>query len=322
VPGDRGALVTPGGLREHSIWIPFRHSLNGVEGREGLLLEGPAGWGEISILAGYPCEPRAAREAALEAAQQGWPAPLRQRIPVNAMIPAVSPERAGQLGLAAHQAGYDCVKVKVGSGDDIGRVKAVRDAVGPRCLLRLDANGAWELEEATARVAALARFDLELVEQPVATLEDLARLRRRVDVPLAADESVRGLDDARRLARLEAADMVMVKVQPLGGVRKALEVVEAAGVAGVVSSMLETSVGLAAGLALAACLPELQYACGLATAGLLAADVTSDPLVPHGGVLQVRPVTPDPVLVGRLGRLGRLAGGRAVGRPAGPGRYL
>ncbi len=306
--GLRSELVpvvsrSPEGLREHRIWIPFRHRLNGVEGREGLLLEGPAGWGEISILAGYPCEPGAAREAALEAAQQGWPAPLRQHVPINSMIPAVPPERAGQLALAARQAGYGCVKVKVGSGDDIGRVKAVREAVGSSCRVRLDANGAWDLETARARVAILSHFDLEMVEQPVASLEDLARLRRRVDVPLAADESVRSVDDARRLARLEAADVVMVKVQPLGGVRKALDVVEAAGVAGVVSSMLETSVGLAAGLALAACLPELAYACGLGTASLLAADVTLEPLVPRGGALTVRQVTPDPVLVGRLAGL-------------------
>lgn len=279
--------------------------MNGVAGREGLLLEGPAGWGEISPLAGYPCEAGRAREAAREAAQEGWPSPRRGVVPVSSMIPAVAPEQAGRLARAAGRAGYGCVKVKVGSGDDIGRVKAVREAVGPSCRVRLDANGRWDVETATTRIVTLRRFDLEMVEQPVASLEDLARLRRRVDVPLAADESVRSVDDARRLARLGAADVVVVKVQPLGGVRRALEVVEAAGVPGVVSSMLETSVGLAAGLALAACLPELRYACGLGTASLLAADVTSAPLVPRGGVLEVRQVTPDPVLVGRLGRLAR-----------------
>lgn len=288
--------------QEHPIWIPFRHSMNGVAGREGLLLEGPAGWGEISPLAGYPCEAGRAWEGAWEAAQEGWPTPQRDVVPVNAMIPAVAPEQAGRLALAARQAGYGCVKIKVGRGDDIGRVKAVRESMGPRCLLRLDANGNWDLETATTRIATLSRFDLELVEQPVASLGDLARLRRRVDVALAADESVRSVDDAHRLARLEAADAVVVKAQPLGGVRRALEVVEAAGVPGVVSSMLETSVGLATGLALAACLPELRYACGLGTAVLLAADVTSEPLVPRGGVLAVRRVTPDPVLLARLAR--------------------
>ncbi len=216
------------------------------------------------------------------------------------MIPAVAPEQAAGLARAACRAGFGCVKVKVGSGDDVGRVKAVRESLGRRCRLRLDANGAWDLETAGTRIAALAPFDLELVEQPVATIDDLARLRCRVDVLLAADESVRSIEDARRLAKLRAADIVVVKAQPLGGVRRALEVVEAAGVPAVVSSMLETSVGLAAGLALAACLPELRYACGLGTAALLAADVTTEPLVPHDGALVVRQVTPDRGLVDRL----------------------
>lgn len=294
----------PGQPREHPIWIPFRHPIGGVEGRAGLLLEGSVGWGEVSLLAGYPCSPGAAREAALEAAQRGWPPRLRDVVPVNAMVPAVPPDQAGPLAAAAIQGGVGCVKVKVGRGEDLGRVMAVREAVGPGCQVRLDANGAWDTETARDRIRELSRFDLELVEQPVASLEEMARLRRQVEVPLAADESVRGVEDARRLARLEAADVVVVKVQPLGGVRRALEVVEAAGVPAVVSSMLETSVGLAAGLALAACLPELEYACGLGTAGLLAADVTTTPLVVQGGALVVRPVTPDPVLLSRLAHWG------------------
>jgi O-succinylbenzoate synthase len=146
----------------------------------------------------------------------------------------------------------------------------------------------------------LARFDLELAEQPVAGLDDLARLRRLVKVPLAADEAVRDVNDARRLKRLAAADALVVKVQPLGGVRKALSVVDAAGVPAIVSSMLETSVGLAAGVALAACLPDLPFPCGLATASLLAADVTYDPLLAQRGRVDVRPVAADPALLDRL----------------------
>ncbi len=194
------------------------------------------------------------------------------------------------------------VKVKVGGGrlaDDLDRVAAVRSTLGPAGRIRLDANGAWDLDTAVLALGRLARFDLELVEQPVADLADLAAIRLRVAVPVAADESLRTLEDARRLAALGAADAVVVKVQPLGGVRAALRVVEAAGVPAIVSSLYETSIGLAAGVALAAALPELPYACGLGTGALLAADVVADPLLPHGGRLGVRRPEPDPTLLAR-----------------------
>jgi O-succinylbenzoate synthase len=137
-------------------------------------------------------------------------------------------------------------------------------------------------------IAKLDRYSLEYVEQPVATLEEMAALRKRVDVPLAADESIRTAEDPLRVAGLEAADIVVIKVQPLAGVRRALEVAEACGLPAVVSSAVETSVGLAAGLALAAALPELPHACGLGTLSLLAGDVVAEPLVPSGGELLVR----------------------------------
>jgi O-succinylbenzoate synthase len=150
-------------------------------------------------------------------------------------------------------------------------------------------------------IARLAPFDLELVEQPVATIEDLAAVRRRVGVPVAADECVRDVHDARRLATADAADALVVKVQPLGGIAAAMEVAAAAGVAVIVSSMYETSVGLAAGLAFAAALDELPFACGLGTAGLLAADVVADPLLPLDGWLDVRRPVPAGDLLARYG---------------------
>jgi O-succinylbenzoate synthase len=125
----------------------------------------------------------------------------------------------------------------------------------------------------------------------------MAELRRRVDVPLAADESVRRAEDPLRVAGLEAADIVVLKVQPIGGVRRCLEVAEACGLPVVVSSAVETSVGIAAGVALAAALPQLPYACGLGTVTLLDGDVTNDPLLPVNGELPVRTVVPDPALV-------------------------
>ena len=285
-------------MREHRLKVPLRRPLGGVHHRLVTLLEGPAGWGEASPLPGYPCDPDASRAAATEAACDGWPRPVRRSVAVNVLVPAVSPEEAAALA-----AGHRWVKVKVGGAelrDDVDRVAAVRMAVGPRTGIRVDANGAWDTETAVAAVGRLAPYDLELVEQPVASLEDLARVRRRVQVPVAADECVRGLADARRLRRLGAADAVVLKVQPLGGVRPAMEVAEAAGAVPIVTSMLETSVGLAAGLALAAALPELPYACGLGTANLLAADVVAEPLTPVDDQMELRRPSPEPELLARL----------------------
>ena len=276
------------------VCLPLRALLGGRLEREATLLEGPAGWGEVSPLPGYPCDVGRATAAAEEAACGAWPPAVRDQVAVNALVPAVGPEEAAALAAgAAH------VKVKVGDDGDVDRVAAVRAAVGPSGRIRVDANGAWDVDRAVAAVARLARYDVELVEQPVAGLAELAQVRRRVAVPVAADECVRGVDDARALRRLGAADAVVLKVQPLGGVAAAMEVAEAAGVPAIVTSMYETSVGLAAGLALAAALPELPWACGLGTASLLAADVVADPLVPVDGMLGVRRPDPDPALLAR-----------------------
>ena len=249
------------------------------------LLRGPAGWGECSPLPGYPSDPRRCRQAAEEAATTGSPPAVRDHVPVNALVD-------GPFSVQALRA-YPAVKVKVRDAAGLALVDAVRDAVGPGVGVRVDANGVWDVDTAVAMITRLARHDLEYVEQPVATLYDLARVRRRVAVPVAADECVRNLDDARRLKVLEAADVIVLKQQPLGGVRAALDVADAAGVPAVVSSMMETSIGIATGVALAAALPELRYACGLATLDGIAGDVTHRPLVPVDGALAVRPVAPD-----------------------------
>lgn len=263
-----------------------------VGGRPVTLLEGPAGWGEISPLDDYACDPASARLAAEEAAVEGWPAALRDSVACNALVTGPDVDAAALDGFAA-------VKVKMRTPADVALVAAVRAAVGPSVALRVDANGAWDVETAVAVIATLRDFDIELVEQPCATLEELASVRTHVDVPIAADECVRSLDDAHRLRALGAADAVVLKVQPLGGVRRALEIADASGVPAIPTSMMETSVGLAAGLALAAALPELPYACGLATALLLIADLTRTPLVPEHGMLRVRAVEPDADLVAR-----------------------
>lgn len=278
--------------------VPMGTRFRGIDSREGWLFRGPAGWGEFSPFWDYDTV-RAVPwlYAAHEAAYEGWPAPVRDRVPVNATVPAVGPERAAEMVRAA---GCSTVKVKVAEpgqslADDVARVAAVRDALGPAGRVRIDANGAWDLDEAIHRIRALdiAARGLEYVEQPCAAIEELAAVRRRVSVPIAADESVRLSDDPMRVVRAEAADILVLKVAPMGGVSSCLILAEQVGLPIVVSSALETSVGLAAGLALAAALPDLPYACGLGTARLLAADVVAEPLLSVDGFLSVRPVVPD-----------------------------
>jgi O-succinylbenzoate synthase len=287
-------------VNAHTFDIKMRTRFRGQERRRGMLLRGPAGWGEFSPFPDYD-EVVASRwlAAALEAANDGWPTPLRMRIPVNTTVPAVGPEQAHAMVGASS---CTTAKVKVAEpgqslSDDLARVEAVRDALGPAGQIRVDANAGWSLDEAVTALSELSRFTLEYAEQPVASLEDMAALRRRVNVPLAADESVRNAEDPLDIAGLEAADIVVLKVQPLGGVRSCLAVAEACGLPVVVSSAIETSVGIAAGLALAAALPELPYACGLATVALLDRDVSSTSLGAVDGTLPVSLSAPEPDLI-------------------------
>lgn len=294
----------PRGHRAFHVRLPLRTPVAGLEHRDAVLVEGSAGWGEWSPLPGYPSDPVMCWAACQEAAGEPWPVPVRDHIPVNALVPAVPARKAGVLAAEARAAGIGTVKVKVGAdpaGADLDRVAAVRDALGQDGRIRIDANAFWDLDDAVLALFRFDKYDLELAEQPVATLEDLARLRRLVPVPLAADEAVLTVEDASRLRRLAAADAVVLKTQPLGGVRPALAIASEAGVPVIVSSLYETSVGLAAGVALAACLPELPFACGLGTGTLLAGDVVADPLVPVAGGLAVRRPVPDPDLLARYG---------------------
>jgi len=279
--------------------LPMRVRFRRQTRRSGVLVRGRVGWGEFSPFPDYDASTCARwLAAAREAADEGWPSAVRDSVPVNTTVPAVGPAQAHAMVSAS---GCSTAKVKVAEpgqslAEDIARVEAVRDALGAAGRVRVDANAAWTVDEAAVALKALDAFDLEYAEQPVATLEEMAELRRRVDVRLAADESVRTADDPLRVAGLEAADVVVLKVQPLGGVRMCLQVAEACGLPVVVSSAVETSVGLAAGVALAAALPELPYACGLGTLSLLDGDVTTDSLLPVDGMLPVRAVVPDPSL--------------------------
>ncbi len=276
--------------------VPLRTRFRGIDVRDGVLVRGPAGWGEFSPFWDYGvAESRRWWAAALEGAVDGWPEPVRESVPVNVTVPAVDAGRAHAIVAAS---GCRTAKVKVAEpgqcpGDDLARVEAVRDALGPSGAIRVDANAAWDVDTAAARIAELDRVGLEYVEQPCATLEELVALRRRVEVRIAADEVVRRAADPLRVDLREACDVVVLKVQPLGGVRAALRVAEVHGLPCVVSSALESSVGIAAGVALAAALPDLPFACGLATVALFTGDVTSTPLLPVDGALRVTRPQPD-----------------------------
>ena len=289
-------------LELHPIRIPMRHRFRRVDHREAVLIRGQAGWGEFSPFPDYP--PNVTTRwlaSALEAACSSLPSPGRSSIPVNVTVPAVAPVVATRLVL---ESGASTAKVKVGEPgqtveEEEARLAAVRSAIGPEGKIRIDANAAWDLETATERLASYARFDLEYVEQPVKTLEEMVELKRRTDVLLAADELVRLRPDPVEVAEMGAADILVVKVQPLGGVARTLDIAARAGIPVVVSSALETSVGIYSGLLVASLLPELPYACGLGTVALIEGDPTRSPLVSMSGEMEVRRPEPDPELLQR-----------------------
>ena len=289
--------------------LPLATRFRGIDTREALLLHGPAGWTEFSPFVEYgDPESVAWLRAALDF---GWREPFLPptapvRIRVNATMPAVDADAVEDV--LALFPGCRTVKVKVGEAgqelsDDIARVSRVRDLLGPDGRIRIDANGVWNLDEAEHAIHALAEFDLEYVEQPCASIDELAQIRTRVKymgIPIAADESVRKAEDPVAVARAKAADILILKAQPLGGIERALQIVEEAGLPVVVSSAIDTSVGLSMGAYLAASIPGgLSYDCGLGTAALLSADVTDAPLLPVDGQIDVRRIDVDPALLDR-----------------------
>ncbi|PRB07802.1 MULTISPECIES: o-succinylbenzoate synthase [unclassified Microbacterium] len=285
--------------------LPMHTRFRGVDTREALLFEGPEGWAEFSPFVEYAdAEASTWLAAAIDFAWNAQPEPLRDRIPVNATVPAVDASKVAEV--LARFPGCRTAKVKVAEpgqtlADDVARVRAVREVMGPEGRIRVDANGLWNVDEAEHAVHALNEFDLEYVEQPCATVDELAELRRRVKymgIPVAADESVRKSSDPLAVARAKAADLLVVKAQPLGGVTHALQIVTAAGLPVVVSSALDTAIGLSQGAALAAALPRLDFDCGLGTASLFLDDVAD--LRPVDGSIPVGRVAPDAAALTRL----------------------
>ena len=287
--------------RLHVVSLPMRVRFRGITVREVALIDGPAGWGEFGAFLEYE-PPEAAHwlVAGIEAAYQPTPQVHRDRIPINATVPAVAADEVPDL--LARFPGARTAKVKVAEpgqslADDGARVNAVRASVP---TVRVDANGGWTVEDAVAAADALtADGPLEYMEQPCKTVPELAELRRRVDVPIAADESIRKADDPLHVVRAGAADIAVLKVAPLGGVRRLLDIAEQIEIAIVVSSALDSAVGIGQGLLAAAALPELSHACGLGTGGLFIEDVAA-PAPPVDGYLSVERVTPDPARLATL----------------------
>ena len=284
----------------HVVALPLHTRFRGIEVREAVLLRGPSGWTEFAPFVEYADEEASTWLAA--AIDYGWgaePDLVRDVIPVNATLPAVDPSEVA--GVLARFGATRTVKVKVAErgqtlADDIARVRTVRELLGPAGRIRVDANGGWNVDEAEHAAHAFAPYDLEYLEQPCATVPELAELRERLhdwQLPIAADESVRKAADPLLVAREGAADLLVVKAAPLGGIAAALRIVEAAGLPAIVSSALDTSVGLAMGARLAAALPALEFDCGLGTAALLAGDVSPHPLLPREGRIPVDRVDAD-----------------------------
>ncbi|WP_407665395.1 o-succinylbenzoate synthase [Mycolicibacterium stellerae] len=281
--------------RLHVVALPMRIKFRGITVREVALIDGPSGWGEFGAFLEYePSEAAAWLAAAVEAAYTPPPPVRRDRIAINATVPAVA--AADVPDVLARFPGARTAKVKVAEpgqtlADDVARVNAVRDHVP---TVRVDANGGWTVAEAVEAARALtADGGLEYLEQPCMTVPELAELRRLVDVPIAADESIRRADDPLHVVRSGAADIAVLKVAPLGGVAKMLDIARQIDIPVVVSSALDSAVGIGRGLLAAGALPDLRHACGLGTGGLFVEDV-AEPLTPVDGYLPVATVTPDP----------------------------
>ena len=297
--------------RAHVVSLPMNVKFRGVRTREALLIDGPAGWGEFAPFLEYDAvESSAWLASGIEAAWQGFPEPLRTHVEVNATVPAVPAQEVA--GVLEKFPGCRTVKVKVAEkgqtlADDIARVQAVREA-RPGAVIRVDANTGWTVEQALEAAQSLGPLDY--LEQPCATVEELAQVRaslqrRGIFARVAADESIRRSDDPYRVAELRAADVAVVKVAPLGGVRRVLEVathLRARTMDITVASALDTVVGMNAGLAAVAALPKLDdddlldvppAAAGLATSQFFVEDVAT----PHtitDGFMETRVITPEP----------------------------
>lgn len=276
--------------------LPVREGFGEPGPRECMLLEGPQGWGEFS-----PPHDAADRQlhrwltAATEPGTVGWPDAVRGRVPVAVTVPAVDPIQAHHL---ASVSGCRTAEISVGGdpADDVARVAAVRDALGPDGSIRCVADGSWTVDMAVTIIPALIRAagGLEYVERPCATLPETGAVRRRIDARVAVDVA---RVDAEAWASLnEYADVAVLTCSALGGVRRSLRVAEASRLPGVVRAGRQTSVGLAGAAALAGALPQLPFACAVSLPPWVICDVAgaARTVVAQAGYVPVAPMPPAP----------------------------
>ena len=265
--------------------LPMRTTFRSLDIRETALIKGENGWGEFAPFIEYSDQESLPwLESAIEAADKPLSPALRESIPINATVPASNDESEIEQILSWYP-GVDTAKIKVGTGikEDLARVQAVRRHL-PKAKIRIDVNGSWSVKEALSNIIAIYEVtgDLfEYVEQPVASLDELKQLKEgmSVDVKIAGDEVLRKAKDPFAISLDGAIDILMLKVSPLGGIKRAMDLASHHKLPVVISSALESAVGISYGLALAARVPNLDYACGLGTSALFNQDISDIPIL-------------------------------------------
>ena len=272
--------------------LPMRTTFRSLDVRETALIKGESGWGEFAPFVEYSDQESLPwLESAIEAADKALSPALRESIPINATVPASNDEAEIEQILSWYP-GVDTVKIKVGTGikEDLARIKAVRKYL-PKAKIRIDVNGSWRVDDAFININAIYEVTgdlLEYVEQPVASLDELKQLKEgmSVDVKIAGDEVLRKAKDPFAISLDGAIDILMLKVSPLGGIKRAMDLASHHKLPVVISSALESAVGISYGLALAARVPNLDYACGLGTSALFNQDISDIPII--SGAIKVK----------------------------------
>ena len=265
--------------------LPMRTTFRSLDIRETALFKGENGWGEFAPFVEYSDQESLQwLESAIEAADKALSPALRESIPINATVPASNDEAEIEQILSWYP-GVDTAKIKVGTGikEDLARIAAVRKHL-PKAKIRIDVNGSWSVKEALSNIIAIYEVTgdlLEYVEQPVASLDELKQLKEgmSVDVKIAGDEVLRKAKDPFAISLDGEIDILMLKVSPLGGIKRAMDLASHHKLPVVISSALESAVGISYGLALAARVPNLDYACGLGTSALFNQDISDIPIV-------------------------------------------
>jgi o-succinylbenzoate synthase len=285
--------------------IPMRHKFRGITSREMLIFKGSQRFAEWSPFLEYEDQEASIwLQSALEWANGPLPTTFRKTVKTNATLPAVPIDLIPEI--LSRFEGFDTVKIKVAEqnqtiAEDLARVRFVAENY-PGAKIRLDANGGFSVDQAMEICMALSNLNIEYFEQPCQTVSELAELKKRLEqagleIKIAADESIRKASDPLEVARLQAADIAVLKVQPLGGISEARNIASESGLDIVISSALESSLGIGQGLYLAAAIPTMDYACGLGTLNLLEGDICKVSMIPKNSELELFVPEPDPELL-------------------------